>query len=94
MQTIGTLRHAFEATTTRKESAFKEALNANTKVMHLKNELHQAQTQAWQDALTIQALESAKSNFVGMQSQLDKSLAKNEEYQIQLPMLQNKLTII
>jgi hypothetical protein len=63
-------------------------------MMHLKNELHQVQTQAWQNALTIQALESAKSNFMGMQSQLDKSLAKNEEYKIQLPMLQDKLIVI
>jgi hypothetical protein len=28
-------------------------LNVKTKVMRLKNELQQAQTQAWQDALTI-----------------------------------------
>ncbi len=29
-----------------------------------------------------------------MQSQLDKSLVKNKEYQAQLPILQNKLIII
>jgi hypothetical protein len=31
----------FEATTIEKEAALKEALNAKTEVMHLKNELHQ-----------------------------------------------------
>jgi hypothetical protein len=35
----------------------------------------------------IQALESTKSNFASLQSWLDKSLAKNEEYQVQLPTL-------
>ncbi len=44
MQTIGTLRHAFEATITEKEVAFMETLNAKTKVLRLKNELCQAQT--------------------------------------------------
>jgi hypothetical protein len=44
VQTIGTLQHAFEATTTEKEVALEEALNAKKKVLHLKNELHQAQT--------------------------------------------------
>jgi hypothetical protein len=57
--------------------------------MHLKNELRQAQAWVRQDVLTIQALESAKSNFMGMQSRLDKSLAKNKEYQTQLPTLQD-----
>jgi hypothetical protein len=48
--------------------------------MHLKNELHQTQMQVQQDALLIQALELAKSNFASMQSWLDKSLVKNDEY--------------
>jgi hypothetical protein len=43
---------------------FEEALNAKNEVWRLKNELCQAQ----QDALTIQALKSTKSNFVNMQS--------------------------
>jgi hypothetical protein len=60
----------------------------------LKNELCQAQTQAQHDVLTIQALEIAKFNFVGMQSWLDKSLAKNEEYRAQLPTLQDRLIVI
>jgi len=91
---ICTLRHAFEATTTEKEATLKEALNAKVEVMHLKNELRQAQAWVQQDVLTIQALESAKSNFMGMQSQLDRSLVKNEEYQTQLPTLQDQLLII
>jgi hypothetical protein len=70
VQTIGTLQHTFEATITKKEVTFEEALNAKTKVMRLNNELCQAQMQARQDALTIQALKSTKSNFIGMQSQL------------------------
>ncbi len=53
MQTLGTLCHAFETTIIEKEVALEEALNVKTKVMRLKNELQQAQTQAWQDALTI-----------------------------------------
>ncbi len=53
--------------------------------MHLKNELHQTQMQVQQDALLIQALELAKSNFASMQSWLDKSLVKNDEYWAQLP---------
>jgi hypothetical protein len=74
------LRHAFEATTTENKATIKQALNAKVKVLHLKNELCQAQTQAWHDILTIYALEMAKSNFVGMQTQLDNFLAKNKEY--------------
>ncbi len=60
----------------------------------MKNELHQVQTQAWHDALMIQALKSAKSNFVIMQSWLDKSLVKNEDYRTQLPTLQDHLLVI
>jgi hypothetical protein len=48
----------------------------------LKNELHQAWMQVWHDVLMIRALELAKSNFASMQIWLDKSLAKNEEYQL------------
>jgi hypothetical protein len=36
--------------------------------------------QVQQDALMTQALESAKSNFMGMQSWLNKSLAKKEQH--------------
>jgi hypothetical protein len=50
--------------------------------------------QVWQDALMIQALELTKCNFANMQIWLDKSLAKNEEYQAQLPTHQDRLTII
>lgn len=39
----------------------------------------------------IQALESTKSNFVGMQTQLDKSLAEKEKHWTQLPTLQDEL---
>jgi len=46
VQTLGTLCHAFETTIIEKEVAFEEALNVKTKVMRLKNELRQAQTQA------------------------------------------------
>jgi hypothetical protein len=53
VQVIGMLQHAFEATNTKKEVALKDALNAKVEVMCLKNELHQAQTQAQHDALTI-----------------------------------------
>jgi hypothetical protein len=70
VQTIGTLQHTFEATTTKKEVTLEEALNAKIEVMRLKNELCQAQMQVRQDALMIHALESAKSNFISMQSQL------------------------
>ncbi len=69
---------------------FEEALNAKNEVWRLKNELCQAQ----QDALTIQALKSTKSNFVNMQSWLDKSLVENEEHQTQLPTLQDRLLVI
>jgi hypothetical protein len=62
--------------------------------MCLKNELCQVQTQTRKDILTIQALELAKSNFAGMQNQLEKFLAKIEEYRAQFPTLQDKLTII
>jgi predicted GTPase len=75
------LRQAFEVTITKKELAFEQTLNANTKVMHLNNELHQAQTQAQHDSLMIQALELTKSNFAGMKTQLDKFLVENKEYQ-------------
>jgi len=87
VHTIITLWHAFEVVTTKKEATFEEALNAKNKVLHLKNGLRHVQTQAWKDAFMIQALELAKSNFTRMQSRLDKSLAKNEEYQTQLPTL-------
>jgi len=70
VQTIGTLQHTFEASITKKEATFEEAFNLKTGVMHLNNELCQAQMQVQRDALTIQALELAKSNFIGMQSQL------------------------
>jgi hypothetical protein len=53
VQTIGTLWHNFETTITEREATFEEALNVKTEVMRLKNELQQAQTQAWQDALMI-----------------------------------------
>jgi hypothetical protein len=42
----------------------------------------------------IQALKSAKSNFASMESWLDKSLAKNKGYWVQLPTLQDRLTVI
>jgi hypothetical protein len=42
----------------------------------------------------VQALESTKSNFVGMQTRLDKSLAENEEYWTTLPTFQDRLTVI
>jgi hypothetical protein len=41
-----------------------------------------------------QALESAKSNFMGMQSWLNKSLAKKEQHWAQLPTFQDRLSII
>jgi hypothetical protein len=63
------LWHVFEASNLKKEATLEKVLNVKIKVMCLKNELHQAQTQVWQDALTIQALELAKSNFASMQSQ-------------------------
>jgi hypothetical protein len=40
------LWHTFEAATIKKEVELEEALNVKTKVMRLKNELRQAQTQA------------------------------------------------
>jgi len=70
VQTIGTLQHTFEASITKKEATFEEAFNLKIGVMRLNNELCQAQMQVQRDALTIQALELAKSNFIGMQSQL------------------------
>jgi hypothetical protein len=51
------------------EATLEEVLNAKIKIMRLKNELCQAQTQVWQDALMIHALKLAKSNFVGIPSQ-------------------------
>jgi predicted nuclease with TOPRIM domain len=42
----------------------------------------------------IQPLDLAKSNFASMQSWLDKSLAKNNEYWAQLPTLQDRLIVI
>jgi hypothetical protein len=39
--------------------------------------------------MMIQALKSAKSNFIGMQSWLEKSLVENEKYQAQLPTFQD-----
>ncbi len=74
--------HAFEATSIEKEVAFEDGFNAKVEVLHLKNELHQAWMQVWHDVLMIRALELAKSNFASMQIWLDKSLAKNEEYQL------------
>jgi hypothetical protein len=50
--------------------------------------------QVWHDDLMIQALELTKSNFASMQIWLDKSFAKNEEYQAQLPTHQDRLTVI
>jgi hypothetical protein len=47
------LQRTFEAAITEKEAAFEEALNVKNEVLHLKNALCQAQTQAWQDALMI-----------------------------------------
>jgi len=66
VQPIGALHHTFEATTIKKEVALEEALNAKVEVLCLRNELRQGQMKAWQDALTIQALKLAKSDFVGM----------------------------
>jgi hypothetical protein len=88
------LHHTFKATTIEKEVALEEVLNAKVEVLRPRNELCQAQTQVRQDALTIQTLELTKFNFANMQTQLDKSLAKNEEYQVQFPTLQNQLIVI
>jgi hypothetical protein len=66
VQPIGALHHTFEATAIKKEVALEEALNAKVEVLCLRNELRQGQTKAWQDALIIQALKLAKSDFVGM----------------------------
>jgi hypothetical protein len=46
VQTIGTLQHTFQATNTQKEGALEDVFNTKAKVLHLKNELHQAQMQA------------------------------------------------
>jgi hypothetical protein len=46
VQIIRTLRHAFEATNTEKDATFENVLNTKIEVMHLKNELRQAQIQA------------------------------------------------
>jgi hypothetical protein len=53
VQTIGTLWHVFEATSTEKEVAFEDGFNAKVEVLCLKNKLHQAQMQIRQDALMI-----------------------------------------
>jgi hypothetical protein len=78
----------------RKKTALKDVFNAKAKVLCLKNELCQAQTQAWHDILIIHALKLSKFNFVGMQSWLDKFLAENEEYQTQLLTLQDRLIVV
>lgn len=82
------MRHAFEAATTKKEVALQEALNVKNKVLCLKNELCQV------GCLDNSSNKSAKSNFMGMQNQLDNSLAENEKYYAQLPTLQDRLIVI
>jgi hypothetical protein len=42
----------------------------------------------------IQAFESTKFNFTSMKTWLDKSLAKNKEFDAILPTFQDQLTII
>ncbi len=86
--------HAFEVINIEKEVVFKDAFNLKAEVLRFKNQLSQTQMQAQQDALTIQALEFIKSNFVGMQIQLDNTLIENEEYHAQLLTFQNKMSII
>lgn len=53
VQTIGTLWHVFETTSTKKEVAFEDGFNAKVEALHLKNKLHQARMQIRQDALMI-----------------------------------------
>jgi hypothetical protein len=77
---INKLRKAFKVVTTWKDVDLEDALKAKTKLSNLETKLHQTQMYVRQDALLIQTLEFANSNFVGMQNQLDKSLIKNEEY--------------